>query len=144
MVRILNLLFFKNYKLILFFFGLPYRNKRVKLTITDAPVSFLFCVRDHNILSKDIELGDYILHLWDHIKFDEYIKDMWVPLSKGTNSQLHIKLDFVPTSTQNSSSEQVNLTNDSNGTPPKRISGDNDRDNNDNSVTSKFSIRRKK
>ncbi|GES88662.1 transmembrane protein [Rhizophagus clarus] len=104
----------------------PEWNKRVTLDITGSQVSFLFYVRDHNLLSKDVELGEYTLNLWDHIKPEEYIKDMWVPLSKG-NSKLHIKLDFVPTSTRNSGSDR---TSDDN------VDG--------SGVASKFSIRRKK
>ncbi|RIA91284.1 C2 domain-containing protein [Glomus cerebriforme] len=122
----------------------PKWDEHVTLSIRGDPVSFLFCVRDRNYLSKDVELGQYELHLWDHIRFNEYAKDIWVPLSKG-NSQLHIKLNFIP-STQNSSNGQVNETNNSNGVN-LRLSGNYDKQvngNNGHGLTSKFSIRRKK
>ncbi|CAG8602008.1 10929_t:CDS:10, partial [Funneliformis caledonium] len=86
----------------------PKWNEQVTLTgLTGSPISFLFSVRDRNLLSKNVELGEYDLHLWDHINPDENIKDFWVNLSRGTNAQLHIKLDFSPSSKESRSSGSV-------------------------------------
>ncbi|CAI2185368.1 17065_t:CDS:10, partial [Funneliformis geosporum] len=56
----------------------PKWNDQVTISgLTGSPISFLFCVRDRNLLSKDVELGEYDLHLWDHINPDANIKDFW-------------------------------------------------------------------
>jgi hypothetical protein len=131
-----------------------YRNDHITLSgLTGSPVSLLFGVRDRNLLIKNVELGEHELHLWDYIKFNEYTKDIWVPLSKGQDAQLHIKLDFVP-STRNSSSsnERVNETmNGNNSSTSKRnsifgrISSDNDKGvNGSDNGKSRFSLRKKK
>ena len=46
-----------------------YRDEQVTLKgLTESPVSFLFYIQDRNLLSKNVNLGEHELNLWDYIK----------------------------------------------------------------------------
>jgi len=69
--------------------------------LTGHPVTINFCVRDHNTIGSDKDLGEFDLRLWEYIQPaseahpGEYKADFWVPLG-GSGGRLHLALDFEP------------------------------------------------
>ncbi|KAF9160081.1 hypothetical protein DFQ26_005899 [Actinomortierella ambigua] len=71
--------------------------------LTGHPVAINFCVKDHNKLGSDKDLGDFDLRVWEYLQPaneshpGEYVADFWAPLS-GAGGRIHLALAFEPAS----------------------------------------------
>ncbi|KAG0225086.1 hypothetical protein BGW42_004685 [Actinomortierella wolfii] len=71
--------------------------------LTGHPVIINFCVKDHNTIGSDKDLGEFDLRLWEYIQPasdshpGEYRADFWAPLS-GSGGRLHLALFYEPSS----------------------------------------------
>ncbi|KAI8099043.1 C2 domain-containing protein [Halteromyces radiatus] len=62
------------------------------------PMMFDFKVKDHNRLSSDVDLGQYRRNIWDLIQPEQRSFDQWVPLYPVGSGELHLRIDFEPSS----------------------------------------------
>ncbi|CAG8444217.1 9112_t:CDS:10 [Funneliformis mosseae] len=71
----------------------PTWEEKCTININDPSATINLSVRDHNAMSKDVDIGSYDLNVQERIQPGAE-RDFWVNLEKGDQGKLHIKLEF--------------------------------------------------